>query len=116
MAVIAASNIQGVGFKATATTILGASDTLVYDASKDQILILFNDTAGALTPLIDGSGASTAIPVPGFTPVSAAAGLTSASVAAGAATSMVLKANYQVMAGTVTITGGTGMVAMLVER
>jgi hypothetical protein len=116
MAAITASNIEGVGWKAVTVTTLGASDTLTYDSGKDQILFLYNDTAGALTPLIDGSAASAAIPVPGFTPVSATGGITSASVAAGGACAMVLKANSAVMAGTIAITGGTGMIAVLMER
>lgn len=116
MAAITATAITGVGWKAVTVTTLGASDTLTYDASKDQILVLYNVTVGALTPLIDGDGASSAVPVPGFTPVDTTGGITSASVAAGGACAMVLKANYQVMAGTITITGGDGMEAMLLEK
>ncbi len=115
MAVISATSLQGTGWKVGANTTLGASDTLVYDPSKTQVLILHNVTAGALTPKIDGTLASAAIPVQGYGTVSAAAGLTSASVAAGSSCSIILKNNYQYMAGTVEITGGDGMEAILLE-
>lgn len=115
MAAITATNIQGTGWKATTVTTLGASDTLTYDASKNQVLILVNNTGGALTPNIDGDGASTAIPVRGWGTVDASGGSTSASVADGAAATMLLSANSAVMVGTVTITGGDGMEAILAQ-
>lgn len=115
MAAITATSLQGTGWKVGAGTTLGASDTLDYDASKNQVLVLYNGTAGALTPNIDGDGASTAIPVQGYGTVDATAGLTSASVAVGSSCSIVLKKNYEYMQGTVTITGADGMEAILLE-
>ena len=116
MAAITATNIQGTGWKAATKTTLGASDTLTYDPSTNQILFLYNVTAGPLTPKIDGDGASAAIPVPGYGTVDATPGLTASSVAAGAAVAIVLKANSAFTKGTVTITGGDGMYAYLLNQ
>lgn len=115
MAVITATSLQGTGWKVGANTTLGASDTLVYDPAKTQVLVLHNVTAGALTPNIDGASASASIPVAGYGTVNATAGLTSASVAAGSSCSIVLSKNYEYMKGTITITGGDGMEAILLE-
>lgn len=115
MAVISATSLQGTGWKVGANTTCGASDTLVFDPNKTQILVLYNATVGALTPKIDGTLANTAIPVAGYGTVSAAAGLTSASVAAGSSCSMVLSKNYEYMKGTVELTGADGMEAILLE-
>lgn len=115
MAAIQELDIQGFGWKQDTPTTLGASDTLTYDATKTQVLILYNGTAGALTPNIDGDEASTAIPVPGYGTVDASSGLTSASVATGDFCVLILANNDKYMLGTITITGGDGMLALLTE-
>ena len=57
MAVITATKMTGSGSRAITVTTLGASDTLTYE--KGAVLYLNNVTAGALTPNIDGDGATT---------------------------------------------------------
>ena len=70
MATIVATNMQGFGQKTITKTTLGASDTFVFDVSKNQLLILDNVTGGSLTPLLVGDAAAV-IGVSGFGDVDA---------------------------------------------
>lgn len=116
MAAITATNIKGPGWKVMTPIVLGASDTLVYDATKDPTLVLVNNTVGALTPLIDGDEAPTALAVSGAKSVDLSAGVVSASVPAGDAVALRLRDIFQYLKGTITITGADGMDAYLLER
>ena len=112
MATITATSLAGFGVRAMTETTLTASDILPYDASvTGSVLVLRNPTAGALSPTITGSTASAAIGVSGFGTVSAAAGLAVGNIPAGAARCIPLDAISKYLSGTVTITGGTGLVA-----
>lgn len=114
MAVITATNIQPAGVNTVTETTLGASDTLTYNASRTQVLYLDNQTAGALTVTIDGDGGTT-VPVAGIGSVSVASGYSTGSIAAGAVRAIVLSSISKYLQGTVTVTGGTGIVASLLE-
>ena len=116
MGVIAATSMAGLGVRAMNETTLTASDTLAYDATKScSILVLRNPTGGALSPTITGSTAPSTIPVSGYGNVSAAAGLAVGSIAAGAARVIPLDTIQKYLSGTVTITGGTGLVAAFLQ-
>lgn len=116
MGVIAATSMAGLGVRVMTETTLTASDTLAYDATKTgSILVLRNPTGGALSPTITGSLAASAIPVSGYGNVSAAAGLAVGSIAAGAARVIPLDSIKRYLDGTVTITGGTGLVAAFLQ-
>lgn len=116
MGVIAATSMAGLGVRTLTETTLTASDTLAYDSTKaGSILLLRNPTAGALSPTITGSTASAAIPVSGYGNVSAAAGLAVGSIAAGAARVIPLDTIQKYLQGTITITGGTGLVAAFLQ-
>ena len=114
MAAIAATAMTGAGSRVVTRTTLGASDTFTFNASRNPVLILDNVTGGALTPNIDGAGGST-VPVKGVGSVSVAAGLTLASIAAGAVVAIPLNSIDAYLKGVITVTGGTGIKATLLE-
>ncbi len=114
MATIATTSMTGSGSRAMSETTLGASDVLVYDNSARSILILRNATGGALTPKIDGDGGTT-VPVGGVGDVDVSAGLTLASIGAGDVVAIPLDTIKAYLAGTVTITGRTGIIASHLE-
>jgi hypothetical protein len=115
MAVITKTSIESAGATTVTETTLGASDTLVYSPARNPILILNNATAGALTPNIDGAG-GTAVSVAGIGSVSVASGYTAPSIAAGAVVAIPLRSIAEYLRGTVTITGGTGIKASILEQ
>lgn len=116
MAVIVATTMTGFGIRAAVETTLTASDTLAYDPGvPGSVLTLRNPTAGALSPVITGSAASAAIPVSGYGTVSAAS-LALGSIAAGGARVIPLDSVAQYLAGVVTITAGTGLVATFLKN
>lgn len=116
MGVIAATAMSGLGVRVLTETTLTASDTLAYDPGiTGSILVLRNPTGGALSPTITGSQAPSVIPVAGYGNVSAAGGLAVGSIAAGAARVVPLDSIKQYLLGTVTITGGTGLVASFLQ-
>ena len=113
MAVITATDISGTGETLVTETTLGASDTLTYLAGRRQLLTLTNDTAGALTPNIDGAGASAAYPVAGAAAVDLSAGYTTASIGVGEVASIYLDTIQLYLKGVITITGADGITATL---
>jgi len=115
MAVIAKTSVRPSGAVTVTRTTLTSSDTFVYDASRDPVLILDNVTAGALTPNIDGDGGTT-VNTPNLGSVSVASGLTLASIPAGVCVSIRLSTISSYLQGTVTITGGTGIRASILEQ
>lgn len=110
MAVIAQTAL-GAGKVTAAQTTLGASDTLLYNGER-MVLTLRNATAGALTPTITGSTATT-LPVPGYGSVSVAGGYAVGSLAAGAVVAIPLDSIKAYLKGVITVTGGTGIIATL---
>lgn len=115
MAAVTATSMGGTGARVVSRLTLGASDTMTYNASRNPILILDNVTAGALTPNIDGA-AGTTVPVKGVGSVSVASGLTLASIGAGACVAIPLDSISGYLQGVITITGGTGIKASLLEQ
>lgn len=114
MAAITATSMTGSGARVVTRTTLGASDTFTYNASKNPVLILDNVTAGALTPNIDGAGGTT-VDVPGLGSVSVASGLTLASIGAGVEVAIPLATIREYLVGVITVTGGSGIKASLLE-
>lgn len=115
MAVITATSIAIAGATTVTVTTLGASDTFTFNPAKDPILILNNVTAGALTPNIDGAG-GTVVPVQGVGNVSVASGYTTPSIGAGAVAAIPLKSIKEYLRGTITVTGGSGIKASILEQ
>jgi hypothetical protein len=114
MVAITGTSIRGVGAQAATITTLGASDTLTYNAGKSPILILDNVTGGALTPNIDGDGGTT-LESDELGSVDVSGGLTLASIGAGDTVALRLNTISAYLQGTVTVTGGTGIEAILLE-
>lgn len=112
MATIAAT-AMGIGTKTlTQTTLDGTLDTFSYDPTKRQVLVLRNPTEGAISAVIDGDGGTT-VPVGGIGNVSVASGYAVGSIAAGAAVAIQCDAINKYLQGTIAITSGTGLVAVL---
>lgn len=115
MATIAATSMGGSGVRTiTETTLTGTADTFTYVATASQVLILRNPTGGALSPVIDGNGATT-IPVAGVGSVDVSSGYAVGSIAAGASKSIPLDTIKAYLKGTIAITTGTGLVASLLS-
>jgi len=74
MAAIASINASQAGAFAAAATVLSADDTITYNGSKKQLLVLDNTTGGSLTCTIDGDGGTT-VQAPGIGIVDISAGL-----------------------------------------
>ncbi|MFA9232071.1 MAG: hypothetical protein ACEQSU_15205 [Microgenomates group bacterium] len=116
MAAITPTSMTGFGSRVATEVTLSASDTLAYDPGvPGSILTLRNPTGGALSPVITGSLANPAIPIANYGIVSAASYTGIGSIAAGAARVIPLDSISQYLAGTVTITAGTGLVATFLK-
>lgn len=114
MGTIAATNMRAAGAVTVTKTTMTASDDFVYNASKRAVLVLDNPTGGALAPVIDGDGAGN-VSVPGVGAVDISGGYTVPSIAAGAQAAIQLDSISEYLAGTIAITGGTGLIASLLE-
>lgn len=115
MATITATDMTGSGARAVSvTTLTGTLDTFAYSSGKEPTLIFHNPTAGALTPVIDGDGAST-VGVSGVGSVDISTGYAVGSIAAGDTVAIPLDTIRKYLAGTIAITGGTGLEAQLLE-
>lgn len=110
MAAITATSMTGSGSRAVTVTTLGASDTLTYVPG--SVLILNNVTAGALTPTIDGAGATT-VSVAGIGSVDVSSGYTTPSIGVGAYAAIPLDTIKEYLKGVITVTGGSGIEAQL---
>jgi len=115
MAVIEQTLITGTGARALVPTTLTANDTLVYKEGADQILVLHNGTAGALTVVLDGAD-SVPVQVPGLGAVQTSAGYSTGSIAAGARIAIPLDSIKAFLLGVVAVTGGTGITATLTTK
>ena len=117
MATLTNTSIKPGGVITPTENTLTSSDVLIWDANTPgAILSLRNPTAGALSPVITGSQAPSALAVDGFGPVNASAGITVGSIAAGASREIPLDSRRQYLQGTITITGGTGLVAKILTN
>ncbi len=114
MAVITA-NTRTAATPATITKVtLTAADTLVFKPSVSQALFLHNTTAGSLTATIDGTGGTTITPkgLGGTVDVSTGKAI---AVAAGAVMMVDLQSISAFCQGVVNVTGGTGLIAWIIE-
>jgi hypothetical protein len=98
----------------TQTTLDGINDTFVYKSGVSKYLILRNPTAAAITPTIDGNEATTQF-LAGVGNVNISSGFAFAAIPAGATRAIDLKSISSYLAGDILITGGSGLVATLVE-
>lgn len=112
MAALTNSTAVAGAFTPTENT-LTSSDTLTFDQTKKQLLLLRNPTGGSLTATIDGDGGTT-VAVDGLGAVSVASGLGIA-VPAGETRAVVLSSIRHYLSGTVTVTGASGMKAIIIN-
>ena len=115
MPVIAPTKIQSIGTVTAVQTTLNGTDSFVYVDGTSKYLILRNATAGALSPVIDGD-AATPVYLSGVGNVTTSAGFAVGSIAAAACAVVDLDAIKAYLKGTIAITGGTGLVAILAEE
>ena len=114
MPAITATTLQGSGKRTLTETTLNGTDSFVYNAAANPILTLRNATGGALTPVIDGAGGTT-VAVSGIGDVTVSGGYSVGSIAASAHVVIPLASISAYLQGTIAITGGTGLVATLME-
>lgn len=115
MATVTATDMTGSGQRTvTEVTLTGTSDTFTYNSGKEAVLIMRNDTAGALSPVIDGDGGTT-VQVRGIGSVDVSSGYSVGSIAAGAVKAIPLDSIREYLQGTIAITSGTGLVCQLLE-
>ncbi|MGR3593040.1 MAG: hypothetical protein ACU0B9_06995 [Limimaricola soesokkakensis] len=114
MGTITPTDLRPGGARPLAETTLTASDTLTFEVLGRQVLVLRNPTAGALSPVIDGDGATT-VRAPGAPAFDISAGYAVGAIAAGAAVAIPLDSISAYLAGTITVTGGSGLVATLLR-
>ncbi len=118
MAVITQTNsVKGAASNGAVTltrTTLGATDTLTFVRGAGQQLVLFNTTAGAINVTLTGTAPVAVVP-DGYGGTVSTAGGKSIAVAANGATSIELDDIHAFLSGTgaVTVTGGTGLSAVL---
>lgn len=111
MAAIASINAAQSGTFVSAVTVLTTSDTITFDPTKKQLLVLRNTTGGSLTLKIDGDGGTT-VNVDGLGAVSVSAGYDIV-VPASESRSVVLSTIRHYCQGVVTLSGASGLTAQL---
>lgn len=113
MATIAQTTVKGVNGPVTATrTTMTASDTLAFQAGSGQVLTLANNSGSPITATFTGS-VQPNINVPGYGGTVSTADGKAVAVAANSTVVLALDSISQFLQGTVTITGGTGLIATL---
>jgi len=115
MATIVATTINKAAPYTVTTTTMTSSDTLTYVSGNGQILITENTTGSPVTYTITGSGATIISPT-GYGGSISVAGGKAITVGANATVHTHLDAISAFLAGTITITGGTGLVARLLNN
>lgn len=114
MAVITPTDTKSISEVEITRTTLGASDTFAYTPGVTKYLVIDNVTVGPLTPNIDGDGATKSY-LPGYGSVDLTGGYTFDSIAAGEIFVLDLDAIKQFLQGAITLTGGDGAEAYILE-
>lgn len=114
MATILPTKADGSGVVTVVETTMTASDTFTYKQNSRQRLVLTNDTAGALTPVIDGAGSSSEN-IDGIGAVDVSGGFSVGSMAIGAVVSINTDSIRAYLKGVIEITGASGITAVLME-
>lgn len=115
MATITSTTISSLTSAAvvSTTTLDGTDDALSFSATYRNILILENGTGSALSPVLSGVGADT-VTVSGLGDVDVSGGTdVFGTIADGETKAFMINTVKDYLADSVTITGGTGLVATL---
>lgn len=116
MATVVATSMGGTGQRTlTFTTLTGTADVFTYNASRNPVLVIRNETGSPVSPVIDGAGASAAFPVAGVGSIDLTAGYTVGSIADGVTKAIPLASIAQYLKGVISITSGTGLEVALME-
>ena len=114
MAALTQSSKAGPNWKTPTINTLSASDTLTYQPGAGQELYLINTTAGALTVTVTGSAGAANTPVIGGGIANYSTGSTlGGAIAAGAGRFVRLDDIPNLLQGNVTLTGASGLSAIL---
>lgn len=112
MATLASTSLSQAGAFTPTQLVLGASDTFTYTADVNSLLVFYNTTGTPVIVTVDGS-AGTTVSVPGTgTTTSVAAGV-AITVPANAYKAVRLDTISAYLQGTIAMTGGTGVTAIL---
>ena len=115
MPVITPTQRKTNGHQKLEKTILDGTDNLIFNANKDQVLVLENSTASPVSVLVVGSNASaTYIPKGYGDPIDLTGGY-HIEITANETQSLYLPSISQWLMGDVSITGGSGLIASLLE-
>lgn len=115
MPAIVATSMLGAGSRVITETTLNGTDSFTFNPTKHPIMILKNTTAGPLTATFVGSTATT-VSFDGVPSVTVSAGYATTAIAATTGIVAVpLNSIKEYLRGTLTITGGTGLTATLLE-
>ena len=112
MPAITATKFESTGSVVASQTTLNGTDSFIYVPGVTKYLVMRNPTGGSISPVIDGDGATTEYLV-GVGHVNIAGGFAVGPIAAGAAVVIDLDAIRAYLKGTIAITSGTGLVAIL---
>lgn len=116
MAAMSSTIVKDAGLPTNVTRFtMSASDTIPYIQGAGMVLVLYNTTASIVNVTFTGSAAPATISVPGIGGGFSLAGGKAVAVPATGATIIDLDDIYQYLQGTVTVTNGTGLVAMLYQ-
>jgi len=115
MPAITATSMLGAGSRVVTQTTLNGTDSFTYNPTKNPVMILANTTGAPITATFVGSTATT-VSFDGVPSVSVAAGYATTAIAATTGVVAVpLNTIKEYLRGTLTITGGTGLTATLLE-
>lgn len=112
MATLAQTSLSQSGAFTVTKLALGASDTFTYTANTNQLLVLENTTGSPVVVTIDGSGATTISPT-GYGGTVDVSGGYAISVPANSFKAVRLDTISAFLSGTIAVTGGTGVTAVL---
>jgi len=105
----------GAGSRVITETTLNGTDSFAFNTTKNPVMILKNTTGAPITATFVGSTATT-VSFDGVPSVSVAAGYATTAIAATTGVVAVpLNSIKEYLRGTLTITGGTGLTATLLE-
>lgn len=112
---ITATSIRGFGSKTVSTVTLGDTGSITFNPAKGPILLMINETDAALAPTIYGSDAHT-IEIKTVGVISLEDGYQCEAIQPGGIAVVALSSISSYLRGTVTITGGTGIKASILEN
>lgn len=97
------------------TTLNGTADNFTFNRNSGQVLLLRNPTGGTISNVRLVGSAATVIGVAGAEPKDVTAGFSVGNITAGATKMIQLDTIHGYLVGTCSVTGGSTLVAILVD-